>query len=583
MTGAGPAASIMENPVADTEKLRDFVDLSCLDVRPWANRYVLESAPDHFRKSLLDLYPGAFKSKKGNWLLPHNAFPLSRDHFNFVPPEDIARTTPSGLELFDYQIVGASRLVSSGPGHLLLDDVGLGKTNQILQALHHLGRDFFPFLVISLKASASVWTLPESDPALHYNYNVVPLQGRTFDFDAVPISGVDGYFINLNVVRETDWITNILDWLEPRTIIIDESHELRNIRIKAHKAARSFTRSKKVRKRFLATATPIVNSLVDMYGQLDLAQPNQWGNFVLFNEKQKSSFGTRYCAGHMGEYGWILEGETNTEELRNRLDNATTRRTQYEVGQHLPKRERLHYIVPRSGLNLKSYKKARDGSYDGALPKSARGGELQRLGRMAVASSISKVPAVIKRVKHYLEAGRKRIVVLSYFQDTTAELVKQSSDCFTNCRVLGPYSAKTTDKRRKRFLSEFSQDLPFPQIFFATLRTVGTALNDLMVSDTLLVSDLFWVVVRFLQAEGRLVRTGQKADRVTIEYILADLEIDRRMFKHLERKAKSMEVPRKSQEGSTLVDFLGGALDSEDTKALMQELGGISDDDLDLL
>ena len=65
--------------------------------------------------------------------------------------------------------------------------------------------------------------------------------------------------------------------------------------------------------------------------------------------------------------------------------------------------------------------------------------------------------------------------------------------------------------------------------------------------------------------------------------IKMNLEIDRRMFKHLERKAKSMEVPRKSQEGSTLVDFLGGALDSEDTKALMQELGGISDDDLDLL
>ncbi len=557
------------------------MDLSSLTVRPWGNRYVLSGWPDGFNVKMLDLYPGAFCSKKGNWILPHNAFDLSCDSLNYVSPAKIPPTTPNGLRLRDYQIEGTSRLVSSSSGHILMDDVGLGKTMQVLQALNVLGRDFFPYLVVSLKNSEGVWCGPNSDAERFFNYKTEVLRTRTFKIEDVAFDGVDGYFVNFNIVK--DWDLSIIEWLSPRTIIVDECHEVRNIRTKAHKAIRKIVRASCVRKRFLLTATPIVNSLVDLYGQLDLAQPRQWGNFVLFNDSQKTSFGTRYCAGYMGEYGWILDGESNVAELQNRLANATTRRTQAEVGKDLPERLRKSYVVPKSDLDTSIYREARDGKYDKALPKHAKGAELQRLGRMAVASSMAKVPAVLDRCDFWLQAGRKRIVVLSYFQETAKSLVKASKGRFEGCRVLGPYCATTADKRRKKLLTSFAENYKFPQVFFATLKTVGTALNDLMVADTMLISDLFWVPIRFLQAEGRLVRIGQQAKTVNIEYVLADLEIDRKMFEHLERKARVMEIPRESDDGTTLVNFLGGALDADDTKDLLRELAAITDEDLELL
>lgn len=551
-----------------------------MSARLWQNFYPVDSIPCDFPVHKISLYPGSFKSKNGNWFLPHNAFPLE-DSPDFVSPSSLPSKTPSGLPLYDHQIIGAARLLSSGPGHLLIDDVGVGKSVQVCHALNEL-KHLRPFLIVSIQEAHRVWVGPNTDPAKYYGMNVEPLRSRTVDTDALFNSTADGYFINFQVLG--DWIDDISMWIKPKIIIIDEIHEVRNVRTKTHKACLRLCRQNQVFKRFGLTATPIVNSLADLYAQLNLVQPRHWGTFVDFAGQSITSFGTRYCNGYMGEYGWILEGESNVEELRERLESATTRRTQFQVNQHLPKKVRESFLVKETDFDTSEYDKAKNGNYDKALPAGVKGEVLQRLGRMCLGVSLAKINPTLKRVQELITAGHTRIIVLSYFRRTCSDLVKKSKKQLKNCMVVGPYHGGTPKKRREEHLASFGRTSgEFPIIFFATIKTVGAALNDLVVADRMVISDLFWVPMRFIQAEGRICRTGQKAKKVGIDYMLSDTEIDRKLFEHLERKSKAMAIPQDSEEALGLVEDLGGTVDSDVLKDLIADIEGLDDKVWELL
>ena len=451
-------------------------------------------------------------------------------------------------------------------------------THNSIQVCHVLDglKQFRPFLIVSIQEAHRVWTGPDSDAAKYYGLKVEQLRGRTNDIEALFESKADGYFINFQILG--DWIDVISMWVQPKIVIIDEIHEVRNVRTKTHKACLRLCRQKQVYKRFGLTATPIVNNLADIYGQLNLVQPRHWGTFVDFAGQSITSFGTRYCNGYMGEYGWILEGESNVDELRKRLESATTRRTQQQVNQHLPQKIRNSILIKEEDFDNNEYEKAKTGAYDKALPPGTKGEVLQRLGRMCLGVSLAKIKPTLKRVQELITAGHTRIIVLSYFQRTCSELVKKSKKQLKGCMVVGPYHGGTPKTRREEHLASFGRTSgEFPIIFFATIKTVGAATNDLVVADRMVVSDLFWVPMRFIQAEGRICRTGQKAAKVGIDYIQSDTEIDRKLFEHLERKSKAMAVPQDSEEALGLVEDLGGAVDSSVLKDLILAVDGMDD------
>ena len=65
------------------------------------------------------------------------------------------------------------------------------------------------------------------------------------------------------------------------------------------------------KRRLALTATPIPGRIRDLWTQLDIIEPWQWGSF--------HQFGIRYCAGQHNGYGYEYLGMSNPEELRTRL------------------------------------------------------------------------------------------------------------------------------------------------------------------------------------------------------------------------------------------------------------------------
>lgn len=106
--------------------------------------------------------------------------------------------TPSGLQLRDYQREGVVRMERSPKGVVLADDVGLGKTPQVLMHLH-LHPELRPFLIIGPLLAAGSWVGPEADPEKHFGFKVAMLRTLSPSEEKIE-AGVDGYFINYEIL-----------------------------------------------------------------------------------------------------------------------------------------------------------------------------------------------------------------------------------------------------------------------------------------------------------------------------------------------------------------------------------------------
>lgn len=81
------------------------------------------------------------------------------------------------------------------------------------------------------------------------------------------------------------------------------------------------------------TATPVPNGVRDLWAQLDLCEPWQYGGGL-------SKFGVAYCDGHHNGYGMEYKGYSNGDELTARLKFSKHCITQASVAKHMPPKRR---------------------------------------------------------------------------------------------------------------------------------------------------------------------------------------------------------------------------------------------------
>mgnify|MGYP002145517577 FL=1 len=81
--------------------------------------------------------------------------------------------------------------------------------------------------------------------------------------------------------------------------------------LKANRAGAAVRIAEAIPRRLGTTATPVYNRLEDLYAQLTLVQPGEWGSWT--------QWATRYCAAVKTLYGLDTHGRSNVDELVMRL------------------------------------------------------------------------------------------------------------------------------------------------------------------------------------------------------------------------------------------------------------------------
>jgi hypothetical protein len=518
--------------------------------------------------------PGSvFNRTQQIWKLPANILgsPLN----GAVSPR---HKTPRGLALRPYQRRAVELLRAVPYGALLGLCTGAGKTVVALQTLlAEPALQRHPTLVTGPLPAAGAWVGPNGDPAKHYGMHFVQVDGTDigkntarWTAEQAQLGAINGIFINIEVLHA--WVDWINTHLRPSYIVFDESDLLRNPKTRMAKAAKKIAAKRHVHKRAALTATPVVNHVIDLHQQLDIVQPNCWGDWV--------SFAKRYCGAVQNDYGWQIGPETRVEELRNRLDGALVNYSRAELSDQLPPFLRTAVRVPREALTQEPLEEYFQMVADlrGTLldqGKTLQGAELQMVTRsLSLLSEAKRQVALTEAMK--LCSEHYKVFVVCWYRETAAWLAKELGR--RKHFVFGPITSKTTKKKRRDTLKAL-RDVPFDvlkesdrsAVFIATMKTCGRGMNDLVCCSGALVADLWYVPATLLQVEGRLHRPGQTKE-VDWRYLVASETADDLIFEHLGQKAAAIAASVQDKSALSLCETLGGRNEEDDLKAMLAQL-----------
>jgi superfamily II DNA or RNA helicase len=425
-------------------------------------------------------------------------------------PERLASppAAPPGLraQLRPYQLEGLAWLQglrASGAGGILADDMGLGKT---LQTIAHLlvekqgGRLVAPALIVAPTSLVGNWEREIAKFAPGLRVLVFHGSERHERWDEIGRSDVVVTSYPILCRDEERFATH-----EFHIVILDEAQTIKNMRSRAHAAARAVS----AEHRLCLSGTPVENHLGELWALLDFANPGLLGDELHFG---------RFYRGP-------IEKERNEERLlalRELVAPYILRRNKRDVAKELPPKTELLRPVELRGSQRELYESIRVAAHAevrklirkkglaastvpilGALTKLRQVCCDPRLVRIHEAGRIresAKYAMFFELVEKQLE-GNHKILVFSQFTSMLALLARGMDER----RV--PYATLTgATADRAAAVDRFEGG--DARVFLISLRAGGTGLT-LTSADVVVHYDPWWNPAVQAQATDRTYRIGQ--------------------------------------------------------------------------
>ncbi len=419
-----------------------------------------------------------------------------------------------GLTAIDkhwYQIETARKVLRQLGGRALLaDEVGLGKTIEAgLIVSEYLARGMIQSILILTPASlVSQWQLE-----LASKFGISSI---TTDDDSRQQNPEEFWTANQRIVASLNTAKSAKHYplVTSRSwdlVVVDEAHHLKNRNTLNWKVVNALN------KRFILmlTATPVQNSLVELFNLLTLLKPGLL--------KTEADFKREYVSSKNGRI------PKNQEKLRSLMREVMIRNTRSLVDVQLPKRFATTITVTPSDTEKKLYQDLsnflRVHSED--LDKLSRTNLLMRAG-----SSINALSESLKNLSKKLDNEELKTLIRRAGQikqvekaKSLVELLKKSSQktiVFTTHRATSAYLAQIFTEAGIEF-AEFLGDMTLKQKD-AAIEAFRDNVNVLVASETggegrniqfancIVNYDLPWNPMKIEQRIGRIHRIGQTQD-----------------------------------------------------------------------
>ena len=227
------------------------------------------------------------------------------------------------VDLNPHQIEAALFAVRSplSKGVLLADEVGLGKTIEAgLVLCEYWAERKRKLLVICPASIRKQWALELGEK---FNVPTEILDANSYKEKkragyAMPFDSTSVVITSMNYASKCAEEIKALPW---DLIVIDEAHKLRNAYRQSNKMGQRIRWALEDRRKVLLTATPLQNSLVELYGLTTLIDENIFGDLPSFRTQYTNSGG-------------------DLADLRDRLKFFTTRTLRRQVLEYIQYTER---------------------------------------------------------------------------------------------------------------------------------------------------------------------------------------------------------------------------------------------------
>lgn len=325
-------------------------------------------------------------------------------------------------------------------------------------------------------------------------------------------------------------------------IILDESHNLKNMKSGRSKAAAAIRALNPDALCIETTATPIANTPKDLWHQLNLLRPSAYGNYY--------KFCARYCYTTHSQYGLSIEGLNDkfADELRGRLADCSVRVTKSEVAHLLPL-----FIV--QSIKQRPERAELDAlmQLTNEFVRGSTGRHEDAANSFYLASRGKKIDMAVEQVKLALEAGETHIFVFSYLRETARTLFKAlEADYYID----GAMDAKERDAVLTRARGSRRA------VTVATMKSLLEG-KDLTWNSTAVYAELYYSPLVMIQSLGRFNRLSGTAPTRALLCVLEGT-LDELVSRSVLEKVKDCNAVFRAGDAESKLERALGDTDDED-------------------
>ncbi len=465
----------------------------------------------------------AFLAERGSWVAPRALEVLQEIRERHAHAAGLVALSEAhdaaldvaglGGELKPFQRAGVSYLLSQRRA-FLADEQGLGKTIEALAALEADGA--YP-AVVACPASLKLNWLREVERWLPRRR--VRVLAGTGGPDAAPgDAAADVTIVNYDIlaarVRE-------LSALQPRALVLDESHYCKNAAAQRTQAAQRLASAVADDGLVLAlTGTPVMNRPAELVAQLRiLGRLGDFGSGVELGRR------FRGADAHLRLH-WHLRAR------------CFVRRLKRDVLPQLPPKTRA--VVPVELDNAAEYRLAEHDvvawlqsqpldlrELDAKVAAALRAERLVRLNALKLLAARGKLHAALAWIHDFCSSG-ERLVVFAHHREIQRAVLERFPSAL---HILGADSPAAREDALREFQAAEDER---NRLIVCSLEVAGQGITLTRASNVAFL-ELDWTPAKHDQAEDRCHRIGQR-DAVNATYLLAADTIDETIATLLERK-----------------------------------------------
>ena len=428
------------------------------------------------------------------------------------------------MELFDYQKEGVEFLLSHGGG-MLLDEQGLGKTIQALNAVNEIAQVVWK----QGKACVVVVVCPAIMQGTWRHHIENMLDNRI-------ASIVHSYEWYVNLENYKGLMKLIHNNANSVCVIVDESHYIKTPTSKRAKTVQHLLTLENIVFKVLLTGTPITRDIDDLYMQLKVFYPNFCRSIFEYRRRYMNCIHSYFGDTFKG-----FKNDSAKDEIINYLKHCSLRRTKRSAGLELPSITRtpvfvdINKKVAKESLSILDYAtKVINGVDDYAEYKTNLAEEASHIASVRKALGVAKVPQVLQYIEHLLQSGTQKLIVFGVHIDVVNliyEALKANASYkeIKTHRIIGA----TTNSQREKIINEF-QNEDTPQIIVANMIACGVGVT-LTKAHTVVFAELDFTPSNIMQAEARVHRITQE-HIVNSIFIIANDSLDEKILGILREK-----------------------------------------------
>ena len=416
------------------------------------------------------------------------------------------------MELFEYQKQGIEFLVSKHGG-MLLDEQGLGKTIQALEAVKKTNAKVL--VIVCPAIMQGTW--------LHHVTNLIPKEITTY---------IHSYEWYVKLTNFRGLLKEIVN--KEVAVIVDESHYIKTPTSKRTKTVQHLLSLENIVFKVLLTGTPITRDVDDLFTQLKVFYPNFCRSIFEYRRRYMNCIHSYFGDTFKG-----FKNDSAKAEIINYLKHCSLRRTKKSAGLELPSITRtpvfvdINKKVAEQSLEILDYAtKVINGVDDYAEYKTNLAEEASHIASIRKALGVAKVPQVLQYIEHLLQSGTQKLIVFGVHIDVVNliyEALKEKYKEIKTHRIIGA----TTNPQREKIINEF-QNENTPQIIVANMIACGVGVT-LTKAHTVVFAELDFTPSNIMQAEARVHRITQE-HIVNSIFMIANESLDAKILNIIREK-----------------------------------------------